>query len=85
MIHNIADQAQLTAIGFIIRKLMLGCKRSNMNIEYEVRKLLRELESEELDSIHSTFFSECGRWLEVPREFEVLAVVNRMRRISFRR
>ena len=84
MIHNIAGKAQLTAIEFLIRKLELGCSKGHMNIEYEVRKILRQLEGEELDSIYSTFFTDCGRWMEMPRKYEVLAVINRMRKITFR-
>ena len=83
MIHNITGEAQLTAIAFFIRKIGMGYRYSNMKVEYEVKKLMRQLEGEELDCIFSTFFPDCGRWLEMPREYEILAVINRMRNISF--
>lgn len=83
MIHNIAGEAQLSAIAFIIRKLEITCNEKKINLEKAVEQLLYDLEHTELDSVHSTFFPECGRWLEAPRKQEVLAVIHRMRKVKF--
>ena len=83
MIHNIAGQPQLAAIAFLIRKLENSQKEQKIRIEQVVETMLRELENQQLDEIYSTFFTECGRWLELPRKQEVLAVIHRMRKIRF--
>ena len=83
MIHNIAGKPQLAAIAFLIRKLENSQTEQKIQIEEVVESKLRELENQELDEIYSTFFTECGRWLELPRKQEVLAVIHRMRRIGF--
>lgn len=47
--------------------------------EKEVERLLKEIEGEGLESAYSTFFTECGRWLDLPRKYEILSVLSRMR------
>ena len=48
-------------------------------IKEEVNKLYDEIEAEGLESAYSTFFTECGRWMDLPRKYELLAVLYRMR------
>lgn len=50
--------------------------------EQEVEKLLQEIEQEGLETAYATFFTECGRWLELPRKYEILAVLSRMRLVQ---
>ncbi len=45
----------------------------------EVEKLLAQIEEEGLESAYSTFFTECGRWMDLPRKYELLAVLARLR------
>lgn len=45
----------------------------------EVEKLLAEIETEGLEVSYSPFFTECGRWLDLPRKYEILAVLSRLR------
>ncbi len=47
--------------------------------EREVERLLEEIERDGLDSVHSPFFTECGRWMDMPRKYEILAVWSRMK------
>lgn len=47
--------------------------------EKEVERVLREIERDGLESIYSPFFTECGRWMDLPRKYEVLSVLSRMR------
>lgn len=47
--------------------------------EKEVEQLLEEIQSAGLDSVHTPFFAECGRWMDMPRKYEILAVLSRMR------
>lgn len=45
----------------------------------EVERLLIEIEENGLETAYSAFFTECGRWLDMPRKYEILAVLGRMR------
>lgn len=47
--------------------------------EKEVEELLAEIEREGLESAYSPFFTECSRWMDMPRKYEILAVLSRMR------
>ncbi len=82
MIHNIADVAQLTAIGFLIRKMELANKEKELDLKEMVEAYIQTLDMGELDEIYSTYFTKCDRWLEMPRSLEVLAILHRMRLIT---
>lgn len=45
----------------------------------EVERLLKEIEAAGLESAYSPFFTECGRWMDLPRKYEILAVLSRLR------
>lgn len=45
----------------------------------EVERLLSETEEEGLEAAYSPFFTECGRWMDLPRKYEILAVLSRLR------
>lgn len=79
MIYNIADTAQLTAIAFLIRKIENATREKKLNLREVVDFYLHTLEEGEIDEIYSTSFTNCQRWLELPRSLEVLAVLHRMR------
>lgn len=94
MLHDIATIPQLTGIAFLLRKLIgkvnplsrfqkftLGGAKTPKWIcrEKEVELLLREIEEEGLETAYSPFFTECGRWMDLPRKQEILAVLSRMR------
>lgn len=49
----------------------------------EVERLLEEIEREGLESAYSPFFTECSRWMDLPRKYELLAVLSRMRITTF--
>jgi predicted ABC-class ATPase len=78
-IHNIADFSQLTAIGLLIRKIENSLNVREVNIKEIVVANVESLEKGNLDDIYSTFFTGSGRWLELPRKYEVLAIIHRMR------
>lgn len=80
-IHNIASFSQLTAISFLIRKIENSTKDKVINIREAVDTYLELLENGDLDDIYSTYFTKCQRWLELPRKYEVLAIIHRMRNL----
>lgn len=45
----------------------------------EVERLLAEVRAEGLEAFYSPFFTECGRWMDLPRKYELLAVLSRLR------
>lgn len=47
--------------------------------EKEVERLLEETGREGLEAAYSPFFTECSRWMDMPRKYEILAVLSRMR------
>lgn len=47
--------------------------------EKEVERLLSEIRETGLESAYSPFFTQCVRWMDLPRKYEVLAVLSRMR------
>lgn len=47
--------------------------------QQEVERLLAEIEEAGLESAYSPFFAECSRWMDMPRKYEILAVLSRMR------
>lgn len=83
MLHNIATFPQLNAIGFIIRKMQKENKEIKIKMDEMVSAILEKLKTEGLDSAYTNFFTDCSRWLDMPRKHEVMAVINRMREPEF--
>ncbi len=90
MLHDIVTTEQINALAFIIRKLTISKSNDYMikgtpcvALESNIDCLYKEIENNGLDIVYSNFFSTCGRFLDLPRKQEVLAVINRMRRIGF--
>ena len=40
---------------------------------------MEEIERDGLETAYSPFFTECVRWMDMPRKYELLAVLSRMR------
>ncbi|MDR0916548.1 MAG: ABC-ATPase domain-containing protein [Oscillospiraceae bacterium] len=98
-LHNVATAAQLDALGFMLRRLMhMGVddwrdlvtmrswtptSRREIDLSLAVDALYREIARDGLDAVHTQFFTTCQRFLDLPRKIEVIAAVNRMRRVAF--
>lgn len=83
-LHNIACHEQQTAIGFMIRLMEARQNGTTVNLEAEVRRLYEEISENGLDIIYSGTFPGCDRFLACPRESELYAVINRMRRVNYK-
>ncbi|MGN1345940.1 MAG: P-loop domain-containing protein [Eubacteriales bacterium] len=79
-LYNIASDAQRNGIAFILRQMALQRKTPTIDLDAELDKIYRKLETEGMDSIFSTFFTTVDRFLDLPRQCDVKAVVNRMRK-----
>ena len=80
-LHDIVSQRQLNALGFMLRHLEIANNDRKIDIEKKVNALCLRIKEEGLDFLYSSFFTTCERFLDLPRKQELLAVVNRMRKI----
>ena len=82
-LYQVLTDGQRQAIGFILRYLMIREKESVFSLSERLDTLLEQLEREGLDIIYSSYFTACGRFFDLPRKQDVIAVVNRMRRLTY--
>lgn len=85
MLHNIVSSAQITSMAYILRAIALSCSgRGIIDIDKEIDDIYEKLRCDGIDTVYTNFFAG-DKWMELPRKCEVKAVVNRMRKISFKR
>lgn len=82
MLHNIVSTVQLNALGFILRKLETTASEDRININKKIDELYNIIENQGVDYVFTNFFTTCNRFLDLPRKYEVLAAINRMRNIT---
>lgn len=85
-LHDIITSAQLDALGFMLRYLEISNKNHEVDLPGEIDKLYRKImdtgmDSEGLDTVWSSYFTNCERFLDLPRKQELFAVINRMRKV----
>ena len=83
MISGLITQAQRNAVGFVVRYLEASANEHRINLSEKLDALYQRIEKEGLDCVFSNFFTECERFLDLPRKEDVLAAVNRMRKVIF--
>ena len=83
LLHDIACQEQRTAIGFMLRLLEARQKEAAVDLTASVRQLYEEIAANGLDIVYSGTFPGCERFLACPRESDLYAVINRMRRVRY--
>ena len=83
MLSGLITQAQKNAVGFLIRYMAVSAKETKLDVAKRLDELYRRMEKEGVDCIFSNFFTECERFMDLPRKEDVLAAVNRMRRVMF--
>ena len=83
MLSGLITQAQRNAVGFLIRYLAISANESKMDVTQKLEEVYRRMETEGFDCIFSNFFTECERFMDLPRKGDVLAAVNRMRKVRF--
>lgn len=80
-LHDIVSLRQLNALGFMLRHLEIANNDRKIDIEKKVNALYLRIKEEGLDFLYSSFFTTCERFFDLPRKQELLAVINRMRKI----
>lgn len=83
MLSGLITQAQRNAVGFLIRYLEVSLNDAKFDVGTKLEALYRRMETEGFDCIFSNYFTDCERFMDLPRKEDVLAAVNRMRKVMF--
>lgn len=81
-LHDIISPRQLDTLGFMLRYLEVSNNDRKIDIERKVNDLYARIDEEGIDFLYSSFFTTCERFLDLPRKQELMALVNRMRKIN---
>lgn len=82
-LHDIISEQQLNALGFMLRYLEISNNDAKIDIVKKVSELYEKMELEGVDSVFSSYFTTCGRFLDLPRRQEFMALINRMREVHW--
>lgn len=82
-IHGLATYEQQNAAAFLLRYLMLRRDKVAANIDATLDEVYQKLEVEGIETVFSSFFVDCDRFLELPRKRDVKAVLYRMRLVEW--
>jgi len=68
-----------------IRGLIPKTKASHQEVDIvaKVQELYAQIEADGLNLVDTGFFTSMHRFMDLPRQFEVLAAINRMRRVEY--
>lgn len=81
-LHDIVSPRQLDTLGFMLRYLEVSNNDRKIDIERKINDLYARIDEEGIDFLYSSFFTTCERFLDLPREQELMALINRMRKIN---
>ena len=81
-LHDIVSPRQLDTLGFMLRYLEVSNNDRKIYIERKINDLYARIDKEGIDFLYSSFFTTCERFLDLPREQELMALINRMRKIN---
>ena len=82
-LHDIVSEAQLYALGFMLRYLEISNTDTEIDIPERLIMLYEKMAKEGVDCVFSSYFTTCERFLDLPRKQEFIALINRMRRTSW--
>ncbi len=81
-LHGLVTREQVSALGFILRKLAVQMDSPRLKLDERLSELYDSIERDGLDEIFSSWFVDCPRFLELPRQIEVQMAFNRMRKLE---
>ena len=81
-LHDIVSSRQLDTLGFMLRYLEVSSNNRKIDIERRINDLYARIDEEGIDFLYSSFFTTCERFLDLPRKQELMALINRMRKIN---
>lgn len=82
-LHDIVSKRQIDALGFMLRHLMISNNSNIIDINARIEELYSLIERDGLDTVFSSYFTACERFLDLPRKIELFAAINRMRHAKF--
>ncbi len=82
-LNDIITPRQLFALGFMLRMIEISNRKNEIDLALAIDELYSKIECEGLDTVFSAYFTTCERFLDLPRKAELLAVINRMRKVTF--
>ena len=82
-LHDIVSPRQLDALGFMLRQIEISSNEHKIDIGKKIDVIFEKAEKEGLDFLYSSYFTTCGRFMDMPRKYELKAVINRMRKINY--
>lgn len=81
-LHDVITKRQLDALGFMLRYLEIHNNDRKTDLTKSIDELYDKINKEGLDTVYSSYFTTCERFLDLPRRCEMTAVVNCMRKIN---
>lgn len=81
-LHDIISHRQLDTLGFMLRHLEVSNNDRRIDAEKKINELYARIDEEGMDFLYSSYFTTCGRFLDLPRKQELMALINRMRKID---
>ena len=84
-IHDIVSKAQVDTIGFMVRYLEVSNNDEKIDIKRKIDELYSAISKEGVDFVYSSYFTTGKRFLDLPRKQEVMAFINRMRHLDFKK
>lgn len=81
-LHDIVSPRQLYTLGFMLRYLEVSNNDRKIDIEKKINNMYEKIDAEGIDFLYSSFFTNCERFLDLPRKQELMALINRMRKIN---
>lgn len=80
-LHDVISPRQLDTLGFMLRYLEVSNNEREINLGKKINDMYARIEEEGIDFLYSSFFVTCERFLDMPRKQELIALINRMRKI----
>lgn len=77
------DGNELESLALAMRGLARKTTSREIDVAECVGKLYAQIEQEGINIVDSGFFTTMNRFLDLPREFELRAAINRMRRVTW--
>ena len=84
-IPGLATPEMQNAAAFLIRYLMVTRRPEQTTLDGALDALYRRVETEGIELCYSKVFTDCSRFLDLPRPADVKAVIHRMRGIQLRK
>ncbi len=79
---DVISSRQLDTLGFMLRYLEVTNNEQRIDIQKRIDDLYAQINEEGMDFLYSDSFTSCKRFLDLPRRHELMALINRMKKIN---